>query len=282
MTTLHESLQEITTILAKAKIELPKLEARLITQKILELNLADMISVGSFNIEDHKKILIDQLVRRRIDYEPLAYILEEKEFWSLPFKVDPNVLIPRPDSETIISSVLNSIDDLNYSYKILDLGTGSGCLILSLLKELPCALGVGVDCSNDALKIAAFNAEQNSLQDRVDFILSDWENNLHDTFDLIISNPPYIETNQINNLQTEILLYEPKIALDGGADGLNAYRQILSGMKKILKKDGKLFFEIGSHQSRDVVKLAANMGLLHCQTFYDLAGIARCLVFKWI
>ncbi len=218
----------------------------------------------------------NQLVDRRLSGEPLAYIRGYQEFWKHEFIVNSSTLIPRPDSETLISAILNY--NIFTAPKILDLGTGSGCLLLSLLAEIIDSTGVGIDISKEALKIAAKNASILNLADRVTFKNISWDELPDEKYDIIISNPPYIKKKDLAQLQKE-LSFEPITALVSGDDGLECYRSILAKIPFISHKDSLIAFEFGQDQEKDLIKLIpANYEII--VTEKDLSGILRIIIFK--
>lgn len=237
-----------------------------------------------FFFEDYPnatEVQIADFIRRRQAGEPVAKILGHCGFWDLDFIVSVDTLDPRPDSETMIESVLERYPDKNQSLNILDLGTGSGCLLLTLLKQYPKANGVGVDFSEKALEIAKKNAEKLQRPIRLlcrDFMQSDWTEGL-DKFDIIVSNPPYIPTKDIDCLDKSTR-FDPFSALDGGADGLNAYRALANSVDAILKKNGTIFFEIGQGQEQSVCETMQQAGFQFIKAYRDLGQIIRILVFK--
>ncbi len=222
------------------------------------------------------------LTARRVKREPMAYILGEREFWGLPFKVSPAVLVPRPDSETVIEAALAMMPDRMSPWRLLDLGVGSGCLLLTLLREFPQATGVGLDASPDALEVARANAQALGVADRVTLVSSDWRLSgwtarVAGPFDLIISNPPYIEAATIDRLMPEVSRFEPRLALDGGPDGFEAYRAIASAVPHLLTSGGRLLVEIGEGQVPGIAKIFAAAHLQVMPPWKDLAGIDRVL-----
>jgi release factor glutamine methyltransferase len=223
-----------------------------------------------------------KIAARRVQREPMAYILGEREFWGIPFRVTPDVLVPRPDSETLIEAALAMMPDRNRPWRFLDLGAGSGCLLLTLLKEFPAAHGVGMDASAAALAVAAANAATMGQVDRVTFVLGDWsetgwENRLGGPFDLIVSNPPYIATGAIAGLMPEVARFEPKQALDGGPDGLAAYRQIARAGRKLITKGGRLLVEAGEGQAPEIAAIFEEHGITPEAPWKDLSGIDRAV-----
>ncbi len=214
-------------------------------------------------------------VGRRAEREPVSHIIGKREFYSREFSVSANVLDPRPDSETLVEAVLSRVSPDKVGASILDLGTGSGCLLITLLLELPSAKGVGVDISSDALAQAKENAERLSVSSRSEFVKSKWFNNVDGKFDVIVSNPPYIETAVIETLQPEVRDFEPHLALDGGVDGLDCYRDILTDIGNFLQPDGLVVFEIGQGQDQDLIVLMQDAGLSEIQMHKDLSSIVR-------
>lgn len=220
--------------------------------------------------------LFESFVQRRCAREPLAYITGLKEFWSLEFEVDRNVLIPRPETETVVEQVMACYPDPGAPLKILDLGTGSGCLLISLLKEYPAASGLGIDSSTQALAVAARNIARHGLQARARLTESSWMESVDGVWDVIVSNPPYIPSGEIATLEPEVRDYEPVGALDGGPSGLEALKVLAAGFRRHLT--GTAFVEIGAGQSESAAALMADEGLSVDHIAPDLAGIPRILV----
>ena len=221
---------------------------------------------------------LDALIARRAAREPLAYITGHKEFWSLDFAVGPGVLIPRPDTETLIEAALALYPDRAAPLSILDLGTGSGCLLIAALKEFPNAHGVGIDSSPEALAWARRNVAAHHLEDRATLIESGWLEEASPGFDLVLSNPPYIPSAEIDGLAPEVARYEPRAALDGGPDGLDAYRALAPRIARLLCPSGHTLLEIGNGQDSRVPMLLAEAGLRTLKINHDLAGIPRCVI----
>ena len=256
--------------LADAGIESARLDARLLLAYAMGVT-PDTLALSNPEVRNEK--LFAQLLDRRIAREPVAYITGEKEFWSLNFAVGPGVLVPRPETELLIEQMLAHFSK-DAELDILDLGTGSGCLLVAALKEFPKAYGTGVDSSPQALKWARQNAESLGVLSRADLRLSDWPKS--GAFDVILSNPPYIPTRDIAALAPEVR-NEPLQALDGGPDGLDAYRTLAKLAPSLLKPGGWLFWEIGLGQAQAVPELLAEQGLLVEAVVPDLAGIPRCV-----
>ena len=208
---------------------------------------------------------------------PIAYITGYKEFWKSSFKVDNNVLIPRPDTETIIEQALKELD-IYSSKKILDIGTGSGCIIISILNERKRCIGVGIDVSKNAVKLAKYNAKIQHIDNRIKFFNSDIDNFYSGKYDLIISNPPYIKHYEINGLEKDIRHHEPKVAIDGGIDGYDKIRLIIKKSSTLIKKKGKLFLELGINQTKETLKILNLNGFYETKIIKDLASKNRCIV----
>lgn len=262
--------------LREAGIEGPRREARLLLAECAGLSQEDIVAERGLP-DDAQRTRFGAALARRLAREPLAYILGRKEFWSLNFTVGPGVLVPRPESETLIEQALKAFPDKHDALSVLDCGTGSGCLLLSVLYERPQAHGIGVDASVEALRFASANAMQLNLSSRAQFMQNDW-NAIEGSFDLILANPPYIPEPEMVRLEPE-LGYEPRAALTpGDTDGLSAYRNLAPLLRKWLSPRGRAFVELGHGQAASVEKTFTEAGLSCLTTAKDLAGIARCLV----
>lgn len=258
-----------------AGIESPELDARILTGHALGLDHAALAAAEKQELSAAAAANIDALAARRLAREPVARIVGEKEFWGLAFRVTPAVLVPRPETETVVELALSLVDRAA-SLRIADLGVGSGAILLALLSELPHARGVGVDNSADALNVARENSQCRGLADRADFVLADF-GKLDGCFDLIVSNPPYIASGDIDRLAHEVRAYDPRNALDGGPDGLSAYRAIAGNSARLLTPGGHLVVEIGVGQEQAVSALFAHNGLAIRAVRHDLSGIPRTL-----
>jgi release factor glutamine methyltransferase len=252
----------------------PRLEARLLLAHALGLTRADLIRDPNREVETAR---FSDLLNRRLRHEPLAHILGRREFWSLEFQVSPATLIPRPDSETLIEAALARFSAAPPPGRILDLGTGTGCLLLALLHEFPAAFGIGIDIAPDAARLARRNAIQLGLANRAAFLVGDWTNAMAGRFDLVISNPPYIPAADIAELMPEVALHEPRRALDGGTDGCDAYRTILKDLPDRLLPGGTAILELGAGQAAVVSTTARHAGFA-ASLHLDLAGIQRAIV----
>jgi release factor glutamine methyltransferase len=216
-------------------------------------------------------------IAHRAAREPLAYITGRKEFWSLDFEVGPGVLIPRPETETLVEQALAFFPERAAPLKVLDLGTGTACLPIALLKELPNARGLGVDRSDEARAYALRNVASHGLSERCEVRGGDWSDATGGPYDVILSNPPYIKTADLADLEPEVA-YEPVLALDGGPDGLSAYRGLAPALARLLSPNGYVFLEIGAGQSGEVGAVLAQSGIALINLAPDLAGIPRVFV----
>ncbi|MGH6917003.1 MAG: peptide chain release factor N(5)-glutamine methyltransferase, partial [Geminicoccaceae bacterium] len=277
---LHELIARLAARLATVGIEDARAEAWLLLAAATGRERAALVVGESAAVGPAAQARLEELLRRRLAREPMAYILGEKEFWSLRFAVGPAVLIPRPDSETAIEAALARVPDRTAPLRILDLGTGSGCLLLALLSELPSATGIGVDASAEALAVAEANARRLGLAARALFAAGDWGRGLDGPFDLIVSNPPYVREPDWPGLQPEIRGFEPRAALLAGPDGLDAYRALAPDCLRLLATDGTLALEIGLGQAAAVRAILAAHGLDVVERCRDLAGLERCLIVR--
>jgi release factor glutamine methyltransferase len=218
------------------------------------------------------------LLRRMVAGEPLSRIFERREFWGLEFRLSADTLDPRPETETVIEAVLRREPDRSAPRRLLDLGTGTGCLLLALLAELPAASGVGVDIAEGAVRTAARNAVYLGLADRARFFVGDWATAVSGKFDAILANPPYIASEALALLPREVACYDPWRALDGGGDGLRSYREIAEAAPRLLSPDGILAIEIGAGQADTVAAIVRDNSLFVDGIEKDLADIARCVI----
>lgn len=260
--------------LADAGIEEPMREARILLAAAMNVRSAALIDREPTRDEwSH----FEALLARRLMREPVAYILGRREFWSLDFEVSHAVLIPRPDSEALIEEALKRFKDWP-AERVLDLGTGSGCLLISLLTEWPEASGVGVDQSADALTLAKRNAERLGVAARANFVRGDWTAGISERFDLVISNPPYISDAEFAALDRDVSAFEPAAALKGGADGLDPLRRIAAALPDVLNPRGFAIIEIGAGQAKAAGQIVAESGLNLVSVVKDLAGYDRAVV----
>ena len=222
----------------------------------------------------------DDMVERRARHEPVSRILGEREFWSMPFGLNEATLDPRPDSETLVEVAARILHE-KPKPRILDLGTGSGCLLLALLYEVPDATGLGIDIAPRAVEQAEANAKRLELADRARFEVGNWLDNVEGKFDVVLSNPPYIPSGDIPGLMPEVRDHDPRRALDGGADGLDIYRLLTSRVRAVLKPDGFLMFEVGQGQAEDVASICRKAGMTGIVNYRDFNGVERCVV-AWL
>jgi release factor glutamine methyltransferase len=269
---------ELSERMAAAGIEDARAEAWLLLAAAVGRPRANLIAGDPDGLTAEQERRLEDMVRRRLAREPMAYILGEKEFWSLPFRVSPAVLIPRPETETVVDAALAQVLDRGAPLRILDLGTGSGCLLLALLSELPQATGLGVDLAPEALTLAGINAERLNLAGRARFERRSWGGGLTELFDLIVGNPPYVGAADLASLAPEVRDFEPQIALIAGPDGLDAHRALIPDCARLLADGGSVALEIGQGQGDAVAALLAGAGLAVIERRPDLAGIERCLV----
>jgi len=263
-----------------AGLDSPELDARILVGFALGLDHAGLVVAGERSITAGEAEKIAALGQRRLARESVAVIVGEKEFWGLRFQVGPATLVPRPESETIVDAALRALDSQGLRHaplRIADLGTGSGCLLLALLSELPSACGVGTDISNPALEIAHLNARALRLAQRALFVRGSFAAALAGDFDLIVSNPPYVATGELTGLAPEVRR-EPPQALDGGPDGLGAYQAIAADATRVLRRGGALVLEVGIGQAGPVAALLWAVGLTPEKPQMDLAGVPRALV----
>jgi release factor glutamine methyltransferase len=276
--TLGSVYRYLTRELTFSKTENPQLEARILLAFSAGIEQTRVIGYPEDELDNAIVDNLEEILTRRKNGEPISYITGSKEFWSLKFNVSQETLIPRSDSETIIQSVLDTITNYMDCISILDLGTGSGCLLLALLSELPNANGVGIDISPAACKIAKKNAKELELDDRAKFYRGDWMEGICDQFDIIVTNPPYIAEPDIKFLDRGVQLFEPHLALSGGPEGLSAYRLIAKESITRLKEGGVLAVEIGINQSQNVKKIFIENGFRIIKTQCDFSNIERCIL----
>ncbi len=258
----------------------PDLDARLLIGHALELDHGGLMREGARALSEAEFSRIEALAERRLAHEPVARITGSKEFWSLAFTVTPAVLIPRPETETIVEQALAVIDregPRTRSLRIADLGVGSGAILIALLTELPNAIAVGTDRDPAALCAARYNARKLGVAARAAFAACDFGAALAGGYDLVVTNPPYIRSGDIALLDPDVRDYDPHVALDGGPDGLAAYRAIADDARRLLRPGGRLVAEIGLGQAETVAALFAVSGFAHGTVAADLAGIPRAL-----
>ena len=275
-----EAAQLMAQAFALAGIEDAKVDARALLCHALHIDRARFVSDSERILEAREVTVISALAARRLRREPVSRIRGRKEFWNLTLSVTPAVLTPRPETETVVEAALDLLardGRKNEALRILDIGAGSGAIVLALLAELPRASGVATDISEAALDVARANAERNGLATRCGFVACNMADGVRGPFDLIVSNPPYVVHDDIATLQPEVRDYAPKLALDGGRDGLDAYRAIAAQTPSLLAPGGHLIVELGAGQEHAVRELLAAAGLDVGAARSDLAGIPRAL-----
>ena len=248
-----EALKIGSNLLREHRIQSHLIDSEILLSKTLDKSREQILTNLNEKVDKNKISKFKNYIKRRCRKEPIAYILEEKEFWSKKFKVTSDVLIPRPETELLVEQLANNFKGKKIS--ILDIGTGSGCIIISLLCNLNQSYGLGIDISKKAIKIARDNAIKHNLFHKVKFINKSFESVINKKFDLIVSNPPYIDRNLIKNLSDDIKKFEPRMALDGGNDGLDLVKKVIYKSKYILKIKGTLALEIGNEQIKKVSKI---------------------------
>ena len=253
------------------------LDSELLLSSTLKIDRSQIILNLDKEIKIMEKNFFLNLIKRRKKNEPIAYIIGYKEFWKEKFKVNNNVLIPRPETEILVEQVINELN-INSKKRILDIGTGSGCIILSILKERKKCMGVGIDISKNAIKLAKYNAKIQHIKNRIKFFNTDIDNFYSNKYDLIISNPPYIDLNKINDLDKDIKNHEPKIALDGGIDGYEKIRLVIKKSSNLIKRKGKLFLEVGFDQARETLRILNIYGFYNNKIVKDLSKKNRCII----
>ncbi|MGD9538383.1 MAG: peptide chain release factor N(5)-glutamine methyltransferase [Alphaproteobacteria bacterium] len=277
--TIEDALRDAARRFAAAGIETPRGEARLLLLHVLGCSRETLLSRSDRALEREAARRFEALVARRARREPLAYLTGVREFWSLSFEVSPATLIPRPDSETLIEAVLAALDDRVAPLRLLDFGTGTGCLLLALLSELPRGFGIGVDASEAALAVARRNAARHGLGGRSAFVGGSWGAALEGVFDVIVANPPYVAAGEAGAMQPEVAGFEPPHALFAGRDGLAAYRALAPDLARLLAPGGVAALELGVGQADAVARIMEAAGLTETGRRRDLAGIERCALF---
>ncbi len=282
MMTLGEVLTQAQHRLAMAGVDDPRRDARLIIGALLDISQATMVGFPETAISKDHLDVIDAAIARRVKREPVSRILGEREFFGLPFRLGPETLDPRPDSETIVEAGIACLRKV-CNGRVLDLGTGTGCLLLSILSEVKDATGLGMDVSDNAIETARLNANYLDLQDRARFVreswLADsWRTLIGDGYHLVVANPPYIPDQDIDGLSPEVRNFDPLRALAGGHDGLDPYRHLIPHVPQLLQPKGWAVFEVGIGQAEDVATLFRDAGMIVTGMPKDLGGISRCVV----
>jgi release factor glutamine methyltransferase len=259
-------------------IETAALDARLLLQAACGVSHETIVAEADSAITSAQAESYRDMIARRAAHMPVSRIVGTREFYGRRFVVTPAVLDPRPDTETLIEAVVELLRE-ERPFRFIDLGTGSGAIAVMLLCELPQARGVATDISADALAVARANAERHGVADRLSLAQSSWFQGLSGQFDLIVSNPPYIALGDIDRLEPEVRVHDPRLALDGGPDGLEAYRRIAAGAAPLLAPGGQVAVEIGAGQEGEVAVIFEVCGFRHAVSRRDIAGRPRCMVF---
>jgi len=271
-----EAVKFGSDLLKEKKIPTYILDSELLLSKTLNKTREKILTNLDANIEKKNFIIYKKYLIRRSKNEPVAYIFGEKEFWSKNFMVNKHTLIPRPETELLVYELLKIFNDKKIS--VLDIGTGSGCIIISLLTNLRQSVGIGIDISKKAILMAKKNVLRHKLNNRIKLINKSFENVFDKKFDLIVSNPPYIERKAIKNLSEDIKKYEPRMALDGGNDGLDLVKKVIYKSKDILKTNGALALEIGNEQIKKVSKLLTDNNFRIGNVIKDYKNNVRCVI----
>ena len=270
-------LNEGISILKKSKIPNPQLESEILLSNSIKKDKKYIILNPKKSLSSEQAETFKSLIERRKKKEPVAYLISRKDFWKDEFFVNKDVLIPRPDTELIIEQVLK-IYAKGSQLQVLDIGTGSGCILLSILKERPSFYGTGIDISKKSINVSKLNAKQLNLTSRVKFFHSNVDNFKIGKYDLIVSNPPYIELNNLKYLEKDVINFEPKLALSGGFDGFSKIRKVINKAKILIKKNGKFILEIGFNQKNKVKQILKKEGFYVNKTIRDYGNNDRCII----
>ena len=279
MVTVLEALTKNYQDLLNHSIQTAKIDAEVILADVLKISRVNLITKQNTSLNQEQEDLFAKLIKRRKQQEPVAYILNKKEFWNENYYVDKRVLIPRPETEILIEMLLKKVKDKSKVFQILDLGCGSGCLLISCLKEFNKSLGLGIDISSLALEVAKKNIQSYKINSRAKLLKLDlFKLDIKKKFDFILSNPPYLTSSEYRNLSKDVKDYEPKQALVGGFDGILYYKKIISFSKSSLKKNGFLALEIGDGQYKEIKKLLTNHSFRVLDKYQLIDGEIRCIL----
>ena len=255
----------------------PKLDSEILLSKIIKKNRKYLILNSNEELKKENIKSFDYLVKRRKKGEPIAYLINKKEFWKQNFYINQNVLIPRPDTETLVEETLK-LFNVNSKLNMLDIGTGSGCILLSILKERRNFFGTGIDISKKAINVARFNAKMHQLSNRVKFYNSDVDKFLIGKYDLVVSNPPYIKRQDLKYLEVDVKGFEPKLALDGGKDGFSKITKVISKTSTLLKRNGRFILEIGFGQKKKILSILKQNNFFINKVVKDYGKNDRCVI----
>ena len=274
---IQSAIKEGTIILKNSYIKTAKLDSEILLAKVLGSKREDIILNIQKNLDDDHLDHFKKLIKERANRKPIAYLLNKKFFWNYEFYINENALIPRPDTEVIINEILRLAKYKN-KINILDIGVGSGCILLTILKERKNFYGTGIDISKKSLDISKINAKNLNVENRVKFYKSDIDKFNKGKYDLVVSNPPYIKSCDLKYLEKDVINFEPKLALDGGSDGLLQIRKVINKTSELIKKNGKFYLEIGFDQKNKAIRLLNKKGFFINSTLKDLAKNDRCIV----
>ena len=277
MTNFQQVLIKASNQLKLKNFKSPKLDSELLLAKALDISREEILLNLNYKISQSDLKKFNYYLNLRSQYKPIAHILNSKFFWKYKFYVNHEVLIPRPETELIIEQTLNVLPKKSKK-NILEIGTGCGCIAISLIKERPDCRIIAIDKSAKAIKVAKKNAEIHQVKKKINFLNIDVDKYLSNKYDIIISNPPYIKDCELLNLDKDVKLYEPKIALSGGFSGLEIFFKIINKCDKLLKNNGMLILEIGHKQGIDLKKHLKSKGFNQIKIYKDLSGNNRCLV----
>ena len=276
---LSELQKKITKILSEGGIETNSLDARIILREIFNFDEKELILNSDLILSESKISKVQKIITRRLNFEPVSKIFGKRDFYNSTFSISDDVLDPRPETENIVEIANNFILEKGYE-SFIDLGTGSGCIILSILKENKNLTAVGVDISIDAINIAKKNSKDMNLEKRSSFLVSNWLSSIYNSYDLIISNPPYIPSDEIITLSKTVKNFDPLISLDGGQDGLKCYKEIAEDINRVINKNGRVILEIGYNQAHDVIKIFESKEFKLLKIYNDINGLNRILTFE--
>tara|TARA_B100000963_G_scaffold360647_1_gene392368 strand:- start:1934 stop:2776 length:843 start_codon:yes stop_codon:yes gene_type:complete len=274
---LVKALSDAKNILKKGGSRSPMLDCEIIMSKVLGKDRGYVLLNLEKNLKKEKFDQFQDLIKQRLNGKPVAYLIEKKEFWNNEFQIKKDILIPRPDTEILVEQVLKMTKN-KFNLRVLDIGVGSGCILLSILHEKKDFYGVGVDISDKCISLSKANAQKLGLINRVKFLKSDIDNFLIGKYDLIVTNPPYIKRRSLKYLERDVVRFEPKLALDGGLDGLSEIRKVIYRSSELIKKNGKFIIEIGFDQKKEVKNLLENKGFYINKIVKDLSFNDRCII----
>ena len=276
---LKEIQRKLCNNFSTIGIESPELDARIILKEVLSLDDKDLILKESLDIPEEMIEKIITIESRRLNGEPISKIFKKRDFYNSTFIISNDVLDPRPETELIVE-IANNYINKNEVKNILDLGTGSGCILLSILKENRMINGLGIDLSKEAISIAKQNSKKLNLETQSNFLVSNWMSSVNYKYDLVVSNPPYIASEDIKKLSKSVKIYDPILSLDGGDDGLNSYRLIASDLKRIISMNALIIIEIGYNQSLQVIDIFKKNDFKLIKKYNDINGLDRVLTFQ--